>query len=270
MADTTSLPSSAIDTHAIHSGAEHRQCSECGARVIVPRGVDWPGVRVRLYHATTATMAGLKCHAASIDAAMPHAIGFFGAALALRAGLALFVCRGHGSMLQSAIDAKPFRPGCGMLALCALSHAISATIRDRQHRGLQVGIAAVIPKAINMGIAVAITSCWLVSSSYAIANHTLMRNRWGFLNKHCRYERGLADGVIICSVAVGAVAVAVTILQSDCALVARACRGLVRVINARTEPNTTPPVDGQADLMPPVPDVHQADSERDALRQPDA
>nr|UDO47365.1 hypothetical protein [Pandoravirus massiliensis] len=242
------------------------QCLCCrAARVPAPSYIDWSRLRNTINCVSTAAVDGVVRCVRAITATAPCAFAFYGATIAIKAGVAALATR--GSWLRCAVELRPLCYGhvSALAVACAATYAVDSVARDRKRRGLSTGLAGVASRVMHMAAALGATSCWLGSLAHRLAYTEALRERWWHYGIDHRYERGMADGIILCSVAAIAVASAVIVFQSPHKAVTDTRRALARIIDVDPTPavnNESAPCNQRRadldDLLLPLRDVDQA------------
>lgn len=266
---STTSPSTGADALSTYNATGPCQCLRCcAARAPAPSYIDWARLWDAVNYASIEAVGGIAYCARAIAATAPCALAFYGATMAIKAGVAALASR--NSWLRCAVEMKPMCCGhlAGLAVVCAVTYAVDSAARDRKRRGLSTGLAGVASRVMYMAAALGATSCWLGSLAHYLAYTEALRERWWHYNIDHRYERGMADGVLLCGVAAIAVASAVIVFQSPHKAVTDARRALARIIDVDPTPavNIEPESCNQkrTDLLLPLRDADQVQLDPEA------
>lgn len=211
----------------------------CAARAPAPSYVDWTRVWDSACRATAPVAIVAERCAQTIAAAAPYAIGFYGATAAIKAGVAALASR--GSWLRCAVELRPLCRGhlSGLAAVCAVAYAVESTARDRRRQRLPGGLVGLASQVVHMSAALGMAACCLGSLAHRLACSEVLRERWWHHGINDRYERGMADGIILCAVVAIGVASAVIVFQSPCQVITDIRRATAQIIDVDPLPPAT-------------------------------
>ncbi|AJF97634.1 hypothetical protein TW95_gp0900 [Pandoravirus inopinatum] len=264
--DAPTTPPLAATVLSTYDGVGQCQCPRCCAvRTPAPSYIDWDPLWDVINRVASTTAAGINRCVKTVAAAAPYALGFYGASMAIKAGVVALASR--KSWLQCAVDLKPLCYGHlgGLAAVCAAAYAVGAAARKRERQRLPTGLVGLASRVMHMSAALGMAACSLGSLAYHLAHSTTLRDRWTYKAIDTLYERGMVDGIMLCGAVAIVVASAVIVFQSPCKVVTDMRRALAEVIDVDPvltldyEPRRRRPSTDLDDLLLPLPDADQAE-----------
>jgi hypothetical protein len=166
-----------------------------------------------------------------VATATPHVIGFYGAALGIKAAVTVLASR--NSWLRCAVNLRPLCGGHlgGLAAVCAMTYAVDATAHARQRRSLSPGLIGVASRVLHMSVALGAATCFLTSLGHHIVNSTALKTRWYAADTYSRHEFVMVDGILVGAVVSIVVASAVVVFQAPYRLIADLRHALARIVD---------------------------------------